>query len=124
MIPSELYLADLNELFPIALVAVGLTYVITGSKAGYPFRFITCFILLKLRLRYFWNLVTCPPCNAFWTAGGITLFLGYPLWQVIQLAFTTCGIVAVLQARLGGDGIGAGEDFADLFGVEEKNDGQ
>lgn len=121
---SSLAFCDMNEMGPIILFALGVTYVITGSKIGYPLRFLGCFILLKLRLRYFWNLLTCPPCNAWWSAAVIAAVIGYPIWQVLQLAFTTCGIVAVVQSAIGGDGIAAGEDFADLFGVKESENGQ
>lgn len=120
---SDIYLANIEEMTPLVLLALGLTYVIVGSKIGYPIRFTVCLILYKMRLRWFRSLVTCPPCNAWWTAGAITLCLGYPVWQVIQLAFTTCGIVAVLQAHLGGDGLAAAEDFDDLFGVKETTNG-
>lgn len=119
MIPNSLELISFVEFIPIFLLAMGLTYTVVGSKIGYPLRFFGCLILYKIRLSYFKNLITCPPCNIFWTAGALSYLLGYDVFQIAQIAFSACGVMAVLQYLLGGDGIGAPENFDELFKKEQ-----
>ena len=101
----------------LVLFALGISYVITGSKIGYPVRFVWCRLTRWAHNAVVspWKLVTCPPCNAWW-AGAALAFWAELWWtDILQVAFTACGIVAVVQAALGGDGIAASEDFEELF---------
>jgi len=42
--------------------------------------------------------------------------------QIIQSAFTTCGIMAIINAFIGGNGIAAAEDFEKVFSEMEKEE--
>jgi len=111
-------LIPLLDLVVIVLIAGGLSAVVTGSKAGFPIRFLFCRITWAISpmLRHFWGLVRCPYCNAWW-GGAIVAFLVYGWsWNILQAAFVSCGVMRVIQAALGGDGIAMVEDFATIFG--------
>lgn len=95
----------------LVLFAVGISAVITGSRIGYPIRFAWCFVFR--RARPLWGMVRCPYCNAWW-AGLVVAILADPSWSWLawlQIAFTSCGVVRLFQAWLGGDGIAMVEDF-------------
>lgn len=105
----------------IVLIAIGISYVITGSRIGYPIRFMFCGALNFKGLREFWYLVKCPACNAWWAGAAIAFLAGVTWLQLIAIAFTCCGVVAVIQIALGGDGYAANEDFEELFqGIPEE----
>jgi hypothetical protein len=110
---------SIHNLSILFLLTLGLTYIITGSVAGYRIRLIGCWFLGLLRLKRLWPLLQCPPCNAFWTGLGIGwLFLRH--WEyAAQVAVVSCGLIAVLQSFIGGSGIAADEDFEDILGGKE-----
>jgi len=97
------------------LVALGAVYVVTGSKIGYPLRFVVVYVLHKARLTWFRNLVTCPPCLSFWAAGTWCFALGQDPIEAFLVGLSTTGVVATIQALAGGAGIGADEDLVELF---------
>jgi hypothetical protein len=116
------YLA-LDQLAWMVPLAVGISYVLTCSVIGYWPRFVWC-ALLKWHpaTRYWWNILTCPTCNAWWSGLAVTLAYGSGLWpHGVQVAFTSCGVMAALQARYGWQ---AGEDMEVVFGLKEPSDGQ
>ena len=116
-------LIPLKELAVIILVAVGLSAAITGSKIGFPIRFLYCRITWAISpvLRHTWGLVRCPYCNSFW-GGAAVAFLAYGVsWWVVQAAFAALGIMRVTQAVLGGDGIAMVENFKAVFALPIAN---
>jgi hypothetical protein len=108
-------LLSLSETVTAFLVALGLTYVITGAEVGFPLRFAWCWLFQwHCITRILWALVRCPPCNAWWS-GLLVGFLVGGFVPALQMAFVSCGLVAVLQFVLGGDGIASNEDFFEVF---------
>ena len=105
----------ISSVIQVVLLALGLTYVITGSVIGYRVRFLWCAVFKWQPLSRFQAIVRCPSCNAWWTGAATAFIAGLPLTNVIQLAFTSCGVVALLQAFLGGDGIAADEDMEKIL---------
>jgi hypothetical protein len=109
----------------LTLVAFGMTYVVTGSEIGFGIRFLWCWMLQWNRVsRYFWALVRCPPCNSWWMGLGLGILAGGTATAGFQLAFVSCGFVALIQALLGGNGIAADENFMEAFGLEEDENGE
>ena len=105
---------------PVFLMLVlGLTYVITGSRAGLLLRTVGCYVLRAVRLKFLWPLLQCPPCNAWWTGAALAALL-YPPSSPIDwvnlpvLGFISCGFVAVVNFWLGGQ-LSANEDFEAVF---------
>jgi len=108
------------QLVPLVLFALGVSQVITGSKIGYPIRFVFCLVTWRLGLKSLWGLVQCPYCNAWWSAAFIALVYGFSPIQAVQAAFTTCGVMATINAFIGGNGLAAAEDFEIVFSEMEK----
>ena len=117
-------LIPLIDLIIITLVALGLSAVVTGSKAGFPIRFLFCRVTWAIHpsLKHMWGLVRCPYCNAWW-GGAVVAFLTYG-WSVyiVQAAFVSCGVLRVIQAAIGGDGIARVEAFEEVFSQKEQED--
>ncbi len=114
-------LIPLGDLAVIVLVAVGLSAVVTGSKIGFPVRFIFCRVTWAIHptLRHLWGTVRCPYCNAWWGGATVALLVYGWSWWVLQAAFIACGVMRVVQAALGGDGIAMVEDFESIFRGED-----
>ena len=116
----------LSSLVQLVLFALGLSYVVTRSEIGFPLRFVWCLAWRWLYRRIGkvlspWSLVTCPPCNTWWSAAAVTCWAGYDWYTVVQLAFTACAVMALLQRALGGD-IAPADDMESVLGLKEKND--
>lgn len=111
-------LLSLLDITPLVLCAVGVSIVITGTKAGYPVRLIWCWIWRWRYTRWVWDFMRCPYCNAFWSGLLVGWVMQLPLIQLFQVAITTCGLVRILQVALGGDGIAMVEDFEAFFDKE------
>lgn len=106
---------EIEHFFEMILVAIGLSYVLSGSVIGRPLRFIWCSTLKHLHLSYFWSIMTCPPCNAWWVGLGVGLAYGLGL-NSLALAFATCGVVAIIQAMTLSIGLQAEEDYNEILG--------
>jgi hypothetical protein len=117
------FIFDVETITVLTFFTIGLSYVLTGSKVGYPVRFMVCLLLKVVRLTFLWPLVQCPPCFGWWAGLGVGLITGFEIGGAVQLAFTACGVLGIIQAALGGDGIAAGEDFESIFAelLGEKN---
>lgn len=112
---------NLSTLLPLVLVSFGLAYIITGSVIAIPLRLGWCW--LTKRWRSLWYLVQCPPCCSFWCGVVVGALTRSGVLGTLQVAITTCGLTALAQAALGGDGIAANEDFEELFkGKESEED--
>jgi hypothetical protein len=101
---------DLELLVWITIVAVGMSFVATGSTIGYPLRLIAFHTLGRaqagpLRLD---SLLRCPYCNAWWGAGILSYLIACPWWVCLAHAFAACGIAAIVQAQWG---LAAHDDF-------------
>lgn len=105
---------DLSTTITLILVAIGISAVVTGSKIGYPIRFVWC----RLLPRPTWGMVRCPYCNAWW-GGALAAVAHSPdpaQWLAwLQVAFSACGVMRITQSALGGDGIAMVEDFEKVF---------
>jgi len=107
---------NLSEIVSYYLLALGITYVITGSEIGYWLRALWCLLLSWSRpTRYWWAIVRCPSCNNWWTGLVVGFVVSHAWLPALQLAFISCGLTGVLQHVLGGDGIAANEDFDEIF---------
>ena len=103
-----------------ALFSLGMTYIITGSEIGFWPRLVWCFLLRWHPItRYWWAVVRCPPCNAFWTGFFCFWVALDSFWFAACFAVIQCGLVAVLQKLLGGNGLAADENMHADLGVEE-----
>jgi len=108
---------------PLILTAIGISAVITGSKIGFPIRLIWCFIFQNKYTRWLWGMVRCPYCNSFWSGAFVTFILvGFNPIQILQIAFTCCGLMLILQTALGGDGIAMVDDFEEFFDSSVTNE--
>jgi hypothetical protein len=85
-------------LVPVVFAAGGLTYIITGSAAGYIFRFLWWAIF---RRTPFGPLFFCPSCMGTWVGflGGYVLGLHWI--HCLQTAFATCLFMAIAQQQWG-----------------------
>jgi hypothetical protein len=111
---------DLNTFIQVVLWAIGITYVVTGSRIGYPLRFVWCFLFNRWGLSRLWALATCPPCNAWWVGFFLAVWHGFNIPTMFQMAFTCCGVVATIQAVGLQIGLNANEDFDKIFGEGEE----
>jgi len=113
-------LLPIEELVRMIVIAVGITYVLVGSKIGHPLRFLWCWVLDRLHISYFWAIMTCPPCNSWWTGLLLSLAIGHGFGESLQVAFATCGVVATIQAVGLSIGLGAEEDYSELIPRRDK----
>ena len=107
-------LISLDKLIGVIILGVGITYVLSGSIIGHLPRLIWCTVLKKLHLSYFWGIMLCPPCNAWWVGLSLGLLSGYGMasWQC---AFASCGVVATIQAIGLSIGLQSDENYKELI---------
>lgn len=110
----------LDQLVEIIIVAVGVSFVITGASIGKPIRFVGWLLLHRLHLD---AIVRCPFCNAWWMGLSISILLSEfdPLmwFQWLQAAFASCGVAAIVQAQWG---LAADEDFGAALRQESQEE--
>lgn len=113
------------ELWPTLLIAFGITYIVTGSTIGYWFRMIWCALLQWCAFtRYWWPVMTCPPCNAFYSGALVGLLVTGSMLKAFEIAIIHLGVVGLLQTFLGGNGIApTDEDFEEILGLTGEEDG-
>jgi len=87
---------DIVLLLELALFAVGVAYVVTGSLIGYPVRAVGWIVLHRLRLQ---KLCFCPPCCSWWCGAGLALWAGLPWQNILQAAFTSCLVGIIVQQQ-------------------------
>jgi hypothetical protein len=94
-------LISLPELLVLIIVAVGASFVVTGSTLGYPLRWLAFKILGWVGRGPVWldSLVRCPYCHAWWEGLFWAIITGHPIWQSLQVAFAACGVAAIVQAQ-------------------------
>ena len=95
-------LAPLNilDLLQFSFLATAVAYAITGTKIGKPMRIIG-FHSLKWCPLPLSTIFFCPSCNAWWQGFTIGILLGWEWPSIVQLAFTSCLVAAILQLRYG-----------------------
>jgi hypothetical protein len=89
---------DLVLLLELALFAVGIAYVVTGSVIGYPVRVVAYAALrwspVKIHTPFF-----CPPCCSWWCGAGLALWADVPWQNIPQVAFTSCLVGIIVQQQ-------------------------
>jgi hypothetical protein len=93
-----LHPVDTVTLLQLALFAVGVAYVVTGSAIGYPVRVVGWLALHRLPVRVH-GVFFCPPCCAWWCGLGLALWAGLPWQNLIQVAFTSCLLGIIVQQQ-------------------------
>jgi len=103
-------LLPLKTLVTLVIVAVDIALVLTCTRAGYPVRFAWCALLRWRYTRWLWSIFLCPHCNAWWSGFGVGLISGHTIIASLQVAFTACAAVLILQRKQQRDfGIAIGE---------------
>lgn len=94
-------LIPFQDLLVLVLIAVGCSFVITGSTIGYPIRFIAYKALGWIGSDPIWldSIARCPYCHAWWQGFGWAWYTGHGFWESLQAAFVACGIAAIVQAQ-------------------------
>jgi len=91
---------NLTDLLQFSFLATAVAYAITGTKIGFPIR-VVGFHGLKWCPLPLSTIFFCPSCNAWWQGFTIGILLGWEWPSIIQLAFTSCLVAAILQLRYG-----------------------
>ena len=91
---------NILNLFQLSLWAVSIAYVITGTKIGFPLR-VLGFHALKWCPLPLSTVFFCPSCNAWWQGAAIGILAGWEWPAVVQLAFTSCLLAAIMQLQWG-----------------------
>jgi hypothetical protein len=112
-------LDTLSHFVPVALLAFGMSYVVTGSVIGFPVRFVWWKLTRWGSLRH---LAFCPACCAWWCGLAVALVTGSPVIIALQDAFVACGVAAAAQSQFG---LAANDEHL-IAGKpqEEKQDGE
>ena len=110
----EMELFSLAQVACYSLLAFGMSYVITGSEIGYWLRALSWLSLCWSRpSKYLSAIMRCPSCNAWWSGALVALLVGGAWLQILQVAFTACGITAFVNHAFGS--MAADEDFQEIF---------
>jgi len=104
----------------MVFISLGVTYVLVGSRIGHPIRFVWCWLLDKIYLSYFWSILLCPPCNAWWSGLAVATWFECTLEHSLFIAFTSCGIAAIVQGIALSVGLESTEDYKKLIPNREK----
>jgi len=83
------------------MLALGVSFVLTGSTIAFPIRLVAFHTLGRLQFGPIRmdSLFRCPYCNAWWGGLAIAAFSGFPIAQWLQCAFASCVLAAVVQAQ-------------------------
>jgi hypothetical protein len=94
-------LIPFETLITLVLIAVGASFVVTGSTIGYPIRWLGYRVLGWVGRDPVWgdSIVRCPYCHAWWEGFIWSLFTGRRIWEALQVAFVACGVAAIVQAQ-------------------------
>ena len=90
----------ISDLIQFSFLAAAVAYAITGTKIGFPLRVIG-FHALKWCPLPLSTIFFCPSCNAWWQGFTIGILLGWEWPSVVQLAFWSCLVAAILHLRYG-----------------------
>ncbi len=87
-------------LLQIAFMATAMAYVVTGALIGYPIRALG-FLSLRWCPVPLSTVFFCPACNAWWCGAGLALWADLPWQNILQCAFVSCLLAAIVQAQWG-----------------------
>ena len=87
-------------LIQFSFLAAAVAHVVTGTKIGFPLR-VAGFHALKWCPLPLSTVFFCPSCNAWWQGFTIGILLGWEWPSIVQLAFSSCLVAAILQLRYG-----------------------
>lgn len=104
---------DVVMLLQLCFFAVGLGWVVTGSKIGRVVRVIGYAATRWLPGRPLTSLFFCPPCCTWWMGCGLALWARLPWYNVLQVAFSASVLMAILNLWLS-------MDADDLIAIEER----
>jgi hypothetical protein len=107
-------------LVELALFAVAIAYVVTGSTIGYGVRVIGYAVLRRLPIKVHTPFF-CPPCCSWWCGAGLALWSGLPWQNILQVAFTSCllGIIVQQQWDIAANDE---EEITKIFGKADRDD--
>jgi len=91
---------NILDLFYFSFLATAIAYVITSTKIGFPLR-VLGFHALKWCPLPLSTVFFCPSCNAWWQGVVIGILAGWEWPAVVQLAFTSCLLAAIMQLQWG-----------------------
>ena len=112
-------IVDFSYLMRVVFIAIGISYVITGSQIGFGPRVVWWFITHRIPVVSLDTLVFCPSCTAWWS-GLVTAILTGSTWQTsLQCAFVACGLGAIIQSQFG---LAASDEdkIRGMFGVKNE----
>lgn len=94
-------LIPLTSLLVITLIAVGASFVVTGSTIGYPIRWLFYKAFGWIGRDPIWldSIARCPYCHAWWEGLAWAHFSGHSLIESLECAFVACGVAAIVQAQ-------------------------
>ena len=90
---------DAVLLLQLVLFAVGVGWVITGSKIGRFVRVGFHFAFGWFPGRYLNSLAFCPPCCTWWCGAALALVSGLSVLNTFQVAFTASFLMAICNAQ-------------------------
>jgi len=99
MIDPLFSLSSTTFLLQVILITLGMSYVLTGSVIGFYVRFVWWH--LTHRLGNLKTLAFCPSCSSWWIGGLLSLGLGATWPVILQCAFASCGVAAIVQSQFG-----------------------
>jgi len=86
-------------LLQLTLIACGVGWAVTGSKIGKWLRIAWHLATGWIPMRPLSSLAFCPPCCTWWCGAGVALWAWLPWYNVLQVAFTSSLVMAVLNAQ-------------------------
>lgn len=90
---------DTTLLLQLVAFAVGIGWVITGSKIGRFIRVGFHFAFGWCPGRYLNALVFCPPCCTWWCGVALALLADLPFLNTFQVAFTASVLMAICSSQ-------------------------
>lgn len=86
-------------LLQLILFAIGIGWVITGSKIGKLVRVLGYACTGWMPMKPLTSLFFCPPCCTWWCGAGLAFWAGLPWYNILQIAFTSSFLMAILNAQ-------------------------
>jgi len=90
---------DAVLLLQLTIFACGLGWVVTGSKIGKIIRIAGYLATAWIPGKPLTSLFFCPPCCTWWMGAGLALWANLPWYNILQIAFTSAFVMAILNAQ-------------------------
>lgn len=96
-----MHLTEMNPSLLLQLVAFacGIGWVITGSVIGKLCRIFWHVITGWIPRRPLASLAFCPPCCTWWCGAFLAVWAHLPWYNVLQIAFTSCVLMAICNSQ-------------------------